>query len=821
VPGYSPTHIAQVLQCEANIMHNDEIRFLLTDSRRIIHAEDSLFFAIVGAFHNGHDYIGGLLKAGVRNFVVEHLPDLDCSGKANFFVVENAVKALQDLATHHRRQFSYPVIGITGSNGKTIVKEWLFQVMEGQRQVVRNPRSFNSQVGVPLSVWNMDVSNDMAVFEAGISLPGEMGSLEKTIRPTLGIFTNIGDAHQENFSDMLEKAKEKSQLFINVEWLVYCSDYKEIEQAVHQTANNGKTQFFTWSMQERATLSVLEVQMVAPGTQITANYGGADRKISIPFTDKGSIENAIHVWCVLLHLGWDDNLIENRMMQLQPVEMRLMQKKAINGCTLINDSYNSDLNSLSIAMDFLGQQHQHARKTLILSDIQQSGKNTDALYHEVSMVVNNKKIDRFIGIGPEIARYSALFKGMSQFYPSTDEFLKGLDISGFHDESILIKGARHFRFEEVEKRFIQKVHRTVLQIDMDAVIHNFNYFKALVKPKTKIMAMVKAVSYGSGTFEIAHLLHFHRVDYLGVAYTNEGIDLRQAGVNTPIMVMNPEHETFGPLIDYGLEPEIYSFETLKAFLVECKLKGERQYPVHIKLDSGMHRLGFMPNDAKALTEALANNPYIRVKSIFSHLAASDDLSFERMTRKQIRDFEEVSLKIMEHLEYPVLRHILNSSGIVNYPEAEFDMVRLGIGLYGFAASSEGKLKNVFTLKTVLSQIKEISSGDSIGYNPRSPLENNKKMGIIAIGYADGFNRKLGNGVGKVMVKGHLVPVIGNVCMDMCMIDLTGLDDVKEGDEVLVFGQGYTADAMAQQLGTIPYEVITGISQRINRVYYKE
>lgn len=818
---YSPQQIATILKCDSRIISAMPVQYLLTDSRRMINADQSLFFAINGNNHNGHDYIGNLLKAGVVNFVVQYVPDDSWTTMANFYIVDNALEALQRLAAYHRSKFDIPVVGITGSNGKTIVKEWLFQALLGQYKIIRTPRSYNSQIGLPLSVWNLEKGYNLALMEAGISLPGEMEKLRKVLKPTIGIFTNIGDAHQENFKNHLQKAMEKMVLFKDVQTLFYCADYPDIDKAILQGIDTNKTRLFSWSKQKEATLKVLDITKENGKSLINAIYLKNEVTVTIPFVDDGSVENAIFVWCVMLCFNISQKAIEDQLQQLSPVEMRLKQKKAINGCTVINDSYNSDMNSLTIALDFLSQQYQHNKKTLVLSDILQSGIPDEELYQKVADIVKSRKVDRFIGVGKKLVQYKYLFPDNAVFYHSTAEFIGSYASGYFSSEAILLKGARAFKFEEIEQLLVHQLHRTVLHINLDAIIHNLNYFRSLLKPKTKVMAMVKAISYGSGTFEIAHLLKFHRIDYLGVAYADEGIALRRAGVDTPIMVMNPEIEQMGQLMDYSLEPEIYSFRVLNAFLIEVVKCGEKHYPVHIKLDTGMHRLGFEENEIDDLIQILVENEYIKVKSVFTHMAASDDENFNFKMEDQVQLFKTSSDRIDNSLDYKIMRHMLNSSGIANYQHAQFDMVRLGIGLYGFAASSEGKLKNAFALKTVISQIKKVMPGETVGYNPKYILEKETKIATIGIGYADGYSRKLGNGLGKVLINGSLYPIIGNVCMDMCMVDITKGPDIKEGDEVIVFGDDYTANELAKQLGTIPYEIITSISERINRVYLKE
>ena len=821
MPSYTPVQISTILKCENNIVVNDEVKYILNDSRRVIHAKNSLFFAIKGFNHDGHNYINDLYRIGVRNFVVQYIPDMSLKTTANFYCVNDVVGALHDLVGYHRNKFNYPVIGITGSNGKTIIKEWLFQSLSPKYNIVRNPRSYNSQIGVPLSIWNMEENNTLGIFEAGISLPSEMKKLEKIMKPTIGIFSNIGDAHQENFSSLKEKALEKVLLFSHSEALIYCKDHLYIDLAVNEMINPKKIKCITWSGKNSADLTIQKVNTQEKFSDIGATFLGEKIKIQIPFTDQGSVENAIHILCTLLYLNVDRDQIHETMANLSPVEMRLEQKSAINNCTLINDSYNSDLNALTIAIDYLKQQHQHPKKTVILSDILQSGKNEDELYSEVAGIIRDKDVDNFIGVGTKIGKYKELFGENATFYNDTESFKEAFDPRSFENQSILIKGARTFRFEQIEQLFVVKVHRTVLQINLDAVINNLNFFRSLLNPETKVMAMVKAISYGSGTYEIAHLLRFHNIDYLGVAYVDEGIALRKSGVQSPVMVMNPEINHLEQLIEYGLEPEIYSRKILEAFIQIAKSKNCKSYPCHIKIDSGMHRLGFMEEDISYLISVFKDNPVLNIESVFSHLAASDDPALDSLTKNQLKNFESSVQQLTDGIGYPVTRHILNSSGIIRFPEAQYEMVRLGIGLYGFESHTRMNLRNVFTLKSVISQIKIAKKGDIVGYNPTSKMEKDTKIGIIAIGYADGYNRKLGNGVGKVMVNGKKVPLIGNVCMDMCMVDLTDIEDVKEGAEVVIFGDGYTAAQLAVQLNTIPYEIITNISERINRIYFKE
>ena len=827
---YNITHIAEIINGTLPVASDPKliVRQLLIDSRKLANPETSLFFAIKGERHDGHKFIPELFEKGVHNFVVSEMPaSADRYRGCNFIQVNDTLHALQELCVSHRKQFKIPVIGITGSNGKTIVKEWLYQLLREDNNIVRSPKSYNSQVGVPLSVWQMNSEHDLGIFEAGISRPGEMFHLEPMISPTIGLFTNVGQAHDENFSDHWQKINEKLKLFPHADTLIYCKDYLMLNEAVVKNEELKKLKVFTWSRKTRANLQVGKIARNGHDTEIQGVYNNDFIRIKIPFTDEASIENTIHCWALMLHMGYDNDTIAERMRYLSPVAMRLELKEGINNCSIINDSYNSDLGSLSIALDFLNQQKQHPKKTIILSDILQSGRNEEQLYREVAELVSRKGIDRVIGIGEALNRQQELFNIERSFYTSTQDFLSHFNTSHFRDETILVKGARAFRFEEISKVLQQKAHETVLEINLNAIVHNLNYFRSKLEPETKVMAMVKAFSYGSGSFEIANILQFHRVDYLAVAYADEGIELRKAGITMPIMVMNPEEQSYDSMIQYHLEPEIFSFRVLNLFdeaIRRNRIKGkeDKPLPVHLKLDTGMRRLGFDEQELNELIVRIKNNRNLVVRSVFSHLAASDEGEHDEFTRLQIRKFSEMSSRIIEHFNYPILRHILNSAGIVRFPEAQLDMVRLGIGLYGIGANAaeQTMLQNVSTLKTTISQIKNIPENETIGYSRKGVAKRNMQIATVPIGYADGLSRKLSNGRGKMTVNGKPAPIVGNVCMDMCMIDITDIP-CAEGDEVIVFGEGYSITEVARDLETIPYEVLTNVSRRVKRIYYQE
>ncbi len=802
------------------------IENLLIDSRKMTQPDNSVFFAIKGDRHDGHLFLNEVYISGVRNFIVSNDIDISAFPNSNILKVNDAVEALQTLTAYHRKQFTFPVIGITGSNGKTIVKEWLYQLLRKSKRIVRSPKSYNSQIGVPLSVWLCEEDYELGIFEAGISHAGEMSALKKMIEPTIGIFTNVGQAHDENFDDWDDKVEEKIKLFYSCEVLIYCKDYKAIHKTVQENAIVKNIPAFTWSRTSRANLQIGKIQKQDGYSTIQAVYENNFASLQIPFSDEASIENAIHCWTTLLYMGFEQSVIAERMLLLAPVAMRLELNAGINNCTIINDTYNSDLGSLSIALDFIHQQKHHGKKTVILSDILQSGQEGKELYDHVATLLKEKNISHVIGIGTAISEQKDSFVPIkSDFFPDTAAFLKNFDPSHFQNETILLKGARAFGFEQISKIFQQKIHETIVEVNLNALIHNLNYFRSKLEPTTKVMAMVKALSYGSGSFEIAQILEFHRIGYLGVAYIDEGVELRKAGINVPIMIMNPQLQGYDTMIHYHLEPEIYSFRTLVAFeaAVNRNLKeGDAPYPIHIKLDTGMHRLGFEDQDLNELIIKIKNNKKLKVQSIFSHLSSSDDLKESAFTRGQIDAFQKMSDKIMARLNYSILRHILNSSGIFNYPQGQFEMVRLGIGLYGVASDPgyQDKLIPVSTVKTTISQIKKIPVGDSIGYNRKEIAKQEMIIATVPIGYADGLSRKLSNRKGKMVVHGKLAPIVGNVCMDMTMIDITDIP-AEEGDEVIVFGEGYPVTEYAKDMGTIPYEALTSIAGRVKRVYFQE
>jgi Alr-MurF fusion protein len=821
---YTIAQIQQITNGKSLLLHNEQavIEHLLIDSRKLLFPANTLFFAIAGPRRQGVAYVQELYAKGVTNFIVNEnfIADSAQYPNANFIAVTNVLAALQQLAAHHRQQFKHPVIGITGSNGKTVVKEWLHQLLQQDYNIVRSPKSYNSQIGVPLSVWQTTAQHNLAIFEAGISMNGEMQRLQKIIAPTIGVLTNIGEAHSEGFNSMLQKATEKATLFTSASVIIFCKDEAIVEEALH----NNLAQKFSWGKSNEATLQIIATQIQPFNTVIKATYQQQKISISIPFTNDAAIKNAITCWCVLLYLQIAQDVIQHRMLQLKPVEMRLELKEGINSCSVINDSYSADLTSLSIALDFLQQQQQHNKRTVIISDILQSGKSSQQLYQEMADILYQKNINRFIGIGSEICKNEACFAAIKDttFFKDTEEFVRLFPTLHFYKETILLKGARVFEFEQISHLLEQKTHQTVLEVNLNAILHNLKAYQQILSPGVKLMAMVKAFSYGSGSFEIANLLQFYKVDYLAVAYADEGVELRKAGITLPIMVMNAEENTFDMLVQYNLEPELFSFGILNAFEKYLQQSAITNYPVHIKLDTGMHRLGFEPTEVEQLANKFTHTSTFKIQTVFSHLAASDSATHDDFTQQQANIFSAACNVLQQNVTYTFLKHIANTSAIHRHTNLQFNLVRLGIGLYGIDANQQmqQRLKNVSTLKTTISQIKKINKGDSVGYSRKGIAEKDSIIATVRIGYADGYPRNLSNGVGYMLVNGKLAPVIGNVCMDMTMLDITNIT-AAEGDDVIVFGEGLSVTQLAQWANTIPYEILTGISQRVKRVYYEE
>jgi len=802
------------------------LQHLLIDSRLLLHPSNTVFFAIKSAKNDGHNFIDKLYNTGVRAFVISSA-SFDCSPyrEATFFLAHDCVQGLQALARAHRRLFSLPVVAITGSNGKTIVKEWLRSLLSQKMNIVASPKSYNSQIGVPLSVWQLSGEHELGIFEAGISKVGEMERLEVLIQPDIGVFTNIGTAHSENFEDQQHKISEKLKLFVHAKSLVCSADQGMLYEEIVHFAQSNNIRLFCWGRAKGADVQLKNVNSDQHQTHITYEYKGNLYQMAIPFRDEASLENALHCLSSLLLLGMSPDWIHEQMAELNPVALRLEQKNGRRNTIIINDSYNSDLESLRIALDFLDRQSQVVRKILILSDIQESGFNDAALYNEVQKIIDGISLQQIICIGEKLFDLKPIHGDDVQYFKCTENFLSSIHLFDFHDEAILLKGARNFRFELISKMLEAQTHDTVMEVNLDALVHNLNYFRSLLPQGQRIMAMVKANAYGMGSVEIAHLLDYHHIDILAVAYADEGVELRKAGISLPIMVMNPETDALSDMLHYNLEPEIYSIRQFLNFAQAAKKQifyTDRVAKVHIKLDTGMRRLGFQANELKELAKQLKSFPFIRVESIFSHLAASDEAKHDDFTMEQLSVFSSSVTSFQKEIGYKAICHILNTAGICRFPDFAFDMVRLGIGLYGVSPLPEvqKKLRPVSRLKTVVSQIKSVKKGESVGYSRSYTADRDVQIAIIPIGYADGLNRRLSN-KGCFVTHGVTVPIIGNICMDMCMVDVSHVPQIQEGDEIIIYGPELDISLLAKKAGTIAYELLTSVSHRVKRVYYHE
>ena len=813
--------IASVVGAKRVGTHNANIDWLLTDSRSLCFPEETLFFALKTKRNDGHKYIEELYAKGVRNFVVTELPDTikHCQG-SNFLVVNDTLKALQRLAAKHREQFDIPVIGITGSNGKTVVKEWIYQLVTPDKVVTRSPRSYNSQIGVPLSVWLMNEHTELGVFEAGISEMGEMEALQPIIRPTIGIITNIGGAHQENFASLQEKCMEKLQLFKDCDVLIYNGDNELISSCVSKSLFTARE--IAWSTKDaERPLFIEQIEKDDTGTTIKYQYLGFLKEYRIPFIDDASIENSLNCLAAALYLMISPEKIAQRMSQLESVAMRLEVKEGKNGCLLINDSYNSDFASLDIALDFMARREENKgkKRTLILSDILESGQPGKLLYRQVADLVHNRGVDRIIGVGESISSNASRFEMDKQFFRTTTELIESGVLNTLKNEIILVKGARAFHFDTVSDLLELKVHETILELNLSALVENLNYYRNKLKQETKMVCMVKASAYGAGYFEIAKTLEEHRVDYLAVAVADEGADLRKAGINASIIIMNPEMTAFKTMFDYRLEPEVYSFHLLDVLIRAAEREGVSNFPIHIKIDTGMHRLGFDPKDMEKLKDRLHQQSAVIPRSVFSHLVGSDSARLDTFTHRQVELFEKASSELQEGFNHKILRHICNTAGIERFPSAQFDMVRLGIGLYGIDPFTNKILNNVSTLKSTILQIHDVEADETVGYGRKGILHRKSRIAAIPIGYADGLDRHLGNGKGYCLVNGQKAFYVGNICMDVSMIDVTDIE-CKEGDKVIIFGDSLPVTILSDLLDTIPYEILTSVSDRVKRVYYQ-
>ena len=808
-----------------------QIGWLLTDSRSLCFPEETLFFALKSTRNDGHRYIEDLYRRGVRNFVVEakgiaeYCPNgsVTAMADANFLIVPSPLAALQRLAERHRDEFNIPIVGITGSNGKTMVKEWLYQLLLPSQKIVRSPRSYNSQIGVPLSVWLLNEQTEIGIFEAGISQPGEMMALRDIIQPTIGVLTSLGSAHQENFRSMEEKCLEKLELMHDTEAMVYCSDNDIVSRCIRRMQYKGEK--IAWSQcDEQVALFVKRIENKGQSARITYIWQGEENTYSIPFIDEASIEDTITCAAVALRIGLTPGQLADRMPKLEPVAMRLEVKEGQRGCLLINDSYNSDINSLDIALDFMQRRESAGSltKTLILSDIFQTGTTPDKLYAQVSDLAVKRGINKFIGIGPELsAQADRIQIADKQFFADVNHFLSSDAFAALHHELILLKGARPFGFDQITEQLEQKVHETILEVNLNAVVENLNYYRSFLKPETKMVCMIKADGYGAGAVEIARTLQDHRVDYLAVAVADEGVTLRKAGITANIMIMNPEMTAFKTMFDYDLEPEVYSFRLLDALIKAARKEGITGWPVHIKLDTGMHRLGFDPvDDMDELIDRLKHQNAVIPRSVFSHFVGSDSDDFDSFSAQQFALFEEGSNKLQSAFSHKILRHIDNSAGIEHFPERQLDMCRLGLGLYGIDSRDNRILNTVSTLKTTILQMHHVPAGETVGYSRKGKLDRDSVIAAIPIGYADGLNRHLGNRHGYCLVNGQKAEYVGNICMDVAMIDVTDIP-CQEGDQVEIFGEHLPVTVLSDAIDTIPYEVLTGVSNRVKRVYFQD
>ena len=818
---YSIEFITNQLNAKRIGNRDSQIDWILTDSRSLCFPEETLFFALKSKRNDGHKYIPELYERGVRNFVVEDLhSDWNNYTDANFLQVANPLKGLQKLAEKHRGQFDVPVIGITGSNGKTVVKEWLYQLLSPERIITRSPRSYNSQIGVPHSVWLMNEKTEVGIFEAGISEMNEMEALQSIIRPSVGVLTNIGGAHQENFYSLHDKCMEKLSLFKECDVVIYNADDELISSCVAKCLYGARE--IAWSLKDNERpLFIEHIDKNEDSTTIRYRYLGMPNEYTIPFIDDASVENSLHCLAVSLYMMLSPEKITERMARLEPVAMRLEVKEGKNGCVLINDSYNSDLASLDIALDFMSRRSEDKgrKRTLILSDLLETGQSGKFLYRQVAELVHSRGVNCIIGVGEGITEASSRFEVEKHFFRTTEELLASDLLSNLRNEVVLVKGSRNFHFDEITDRLELKVHETILEIDLNALVDNLNYYRGKLKPETKMVCMVKASAYGAGSYEIAKTLQDHRVDYLAVAVADEGSDLRKAGITSSIIIMNPELTAFKTMFDYKLEPEVYNFHLLDELVKAAEKEGVTNFPIHIKLDTGMHRLGFAPSEMPELIRRLKRQTAVIPRSVFSHLVGSDSTQFDTFTRSQIEMFETASQELQAAFSHKILRHICNTAGIERYSEAQFDMVRLGVGLYGVDPYTNRMLHNVSTLKTTILQVRDVPKEDSVGYSRKGRLERDSRIAAIPIGYADGLNRRLGNGRAYCLVNGQKAPYVGNICMDVCMIDVTDID-CKEGDKVIVFGDGLPVTTLAEILETIPYEILTSVSTRVKRVYYQ-
>ena len=816
-PDWTLGKLASLVDGKLYGKHNYPITGLSIDSRTLGSSQDTLFVALTGEQHDGHNYLAELYHRGIRSFLVSRLPDYGKYPEAGFCMVNDTLAALQKMAAARRRQFQGELLAITGSNGKTIVKEWIHQCLGDAIRIHRSPKSYNSQVGVPLSVWGLEPEHQLALIEAGISRPGEMDKLHQVIQPDTGIFTHFGTAHQEHFSSPEEKLREKLILFRGCRKLICREDVKIGSRKLSSYLEELNAEIVSWSLEGDSRYLYRILEKTPFQTSMELRVEDQVIRFTLPFSDDASVENALHVFTYCIEKEFEPKFVMERIEKLEPVSMRLEILKGIMGSTLINDSYNSDTGGVLAALDLMGQQDSRQGRVVILSDLLQSGMEEQELYSEIAELLKQKKIDLFIGIGRALSENRKLFPLSSLFYQDTESFLKRMDRTLFHEKTVLVKGSRLFGFERITRELQLKTHQTRLETDLNAMIFNLNYYRSLLKEGVHTMVMVKALSYGSGNIEIAKLLQYHQVDYLAVAFIDEGVELRKAGIHVPVMVLNPDPTGFGAMLDYRLEPEIYNLRGLHALQQILHQRGIRDFPVHVKLDTGMHRLGFGEPDLEHIIPRLLE-PEFKVASVFSHLVASEDPRQDDFSREQIGRFDKMCTRLQKALKQDFTKHLLNSAGIERFPDAQYNMVRLGIGLHGIG--EHASLKVVSSFKTTISQIRNIDAGETVGYQRSGVTRRASTIATIPVGYADGFHRSLGNGAGKVFINGKAAPTIGEICMDMAMIDVTGLE-AAEGDVVELFGKQQPVAELARQAGTIPYEILTSVPERVKRIYLQE
>lgn len=814
---YNTHQIAEITGSKLIGKNSRTLNFFLTDSRAVQSAADTLFIALKTGRNNGHNYIASLIASGVKSFLVQE-GEVDPSqykdDDLTFIISKNPLQSLQVLAKYHRTRFSMPVIGITGSNGKTVVKEWLYQILKKNYSICRSPKSYNSQIGVPLSILNLNETHTLGIFEAGISRPGEMEILADMIQPNFGILTSLGSAHDEGFESTAQKIEEKLKLFASCDKVVI----NGLDKWQLPAPLLAKSIVISESDDSDFKMSLHASQVSLSGT--SGNYD-----FSIPFSDKASLLNAATCSMTLMSMGFKEAEVQTKLNELQPVALRLELKNGIHNSLLINDYYNSDLDSIKIALNYLQQQNRRLKKIVIISDVEQSGISASNLYKQLADLLSHHKIDLLIGVGKEIGKHRTYFKANSLFFDHTQGFISQFNRIDyqFSEAGILLKGARSFGFEQISRLLQLKSHDTVFEINLNRLTDNINYYRSLLSPHTQVMAMVKATGYGSGSSEIAKTLQHIGVNYLAVAYADEGVELRQSQITLPIMVMSPEEDAMDDLVSYNLEPEIYNLRVLRTFVAKLDAMGiSEPYPVHIKIDTGMHRLGFEDGQLEELCSELKKLPQLKVKSVFSHLVGSDNPDLDDFTAKQILMFEKACSMLEKGLGYSVTKHLCNSGAISRFKQAHYNMVRLGIGMYGIGvnAAEQAKLENAGTLKTRISQIKTVKAGDTVGYNRNGKIATETRIATIPIGYADGYSRVLGNGKHGAYVKGVFCKTIGNICMDMTMIDISAVN-CEEGDEVIIFETVEQISRMAQALNSISYEVLTSVSARVKRVYVQE